>query len=273
MSPPSCPVEFTLWWCQRFHRIDACLWTPDLEKLELFSTICQLRAQSWIHRLDETQGGSRKLLRIFSGSEEPKRAVVIRDVLVCEPFVRLLACISKSIRAEQIRREVHPILHDAFVSIRQVRCLALDQLIIDLDRGAVWARTLNRLRITLERWTDMLLGITAAKQQVVVASYYNYGFSSERISEFAYEASDCENRLSVMLEDWLLLQGIRRTMRSFGPHRSLHRDWDSQLRHLAIDFLNASSFRTASVTDSLQLDQRFAAIEHWFSVIQEDATN
>jgi hypothetical protein len=244
-----------------------------LEKLELFSTICQLRAQSWIHRLDETQGSSRKLLRIFSGSEEPKRAVVIRDVLVCEPFVRLLACISKSIRAEQIRREVHPILHDAFVSIRQVRCLALDQLIIDLDRGAVWARTLNRLRITLERWTDMLLGITAAKQQVVVASYYNYGFSSERISEFAYEASDCENRLSAMLEDWLLLQGIRRTMRSFGPHRSLHRDWDSQLRHLAIDFLNASSFRTASVTDSLQLDQRFAAIEHWFSVIQEDATN
>lgn len=273
MSSPSCPVEFTLWWCQRFHRVDACLWKPDLEKVELFSTICQLRSQSWIHRLDESTSTSRKLLRIFSGSEEPSRQELIRDILVCEPLVRLLACVSKSIRAERIRHEVHPMLHDAFISIRQVRCLALDQLIIDLDRGAIWARTLNRLRITIEQWTDKLIGITAAKQQVVVASLYNYGFSSERIREFAYEASDDRNRLSGMLEDWFLLQGIRRTMRSFGPHVSAHSDWESQVRHLAIDFLSASSFRNASVTDSLQLDQRFAAIEHWFSVIQEDATN
>lgn len=273
MSPPSCPVEFTLWWFQRYHRIDACLWTPDLERVKLFASICQLRSVSWIHRLDEFKNSNWKLLDIFSGSEKPSRHDVVRDVLVCEPLIRLLASISKSIRAEQIRSQVHPILHDAFVSIRQVRCMALEQLIIDLDRGALWARSLNRLRITLEHWIDMLLGITAAKKQVAASNVYNYGFRPERIGEFAYEASDQENRLSGMLEDWFLLQGIRRTMRSFGTHAPLHSDWESQLRHLSTGFLSPRSFRNAPVTDSLQLDQRFAAIEHWFSVLQDDATN
>jgi hypothetical protein len=200
---------------------------------------------------------------MLSGPDQPSRSELIRDVLVAEPLVRLLAATSKSIRAGSIRQRVHPALHEAFVAVRQARCLALETLLEDLDRGAIWARSLNRLRITIEQWTDLLLGGAAAHLQMPVVSLQAYGFRVERIREFAFEASEVDPKNSGMLGDWFMLQGVRRTMRSFGPQRALHPDWDSQLRQLAKGFLDSKSFRDASVDQSLQIDQRFDKLEQW----------
>ena len=275
MPPPICPVEFALWWSQRYHRVKACSWSPKLDQVELFGAICQLRAQAWTDRLGESTASKWNLFAVLPSTGEPRRGElirqeVIRDVLVFEPLVRLLASTGKSIRAVEIRQRVHPILHESFVSVRRVRCVALELLMSDLERGLVWARSINRLRITLEHWTDMLLGIASANQQSTVASAQAYGFRNERIREFAYEAWETQQKLSPMLEDWLLIQGVRRTMRSFGPHSPVFLEWESQLLHLATSFVSPKSFLESSLTSSLQIDDRFDAIEHWFSVLQSE---
>jgi hypothetical protein len=209
---------------------------------------------------------------LVPASDKIGQPELIRDVLMAEPMIRLIAATSKSIRSEQIRRQVHPRLHEAFVSIRQIRCIALEQLLRDLDRGSVWARSLNRLRLTIEQWTDMLIGIASAKQQVSAASVQSYGYCAERLQEFAFEASDTSGRLSGMLEDWFLLQGVRRTMRSFEPHTPVHLEWESQLRHLAAEFLHPKSFLVGSLTQSLQIDERFQAVENWLEVLGDSNT-
>lgn len=271
MTAPTCPVEFALWWCKSYHRVSACVWSPNVEQVELFLASCKIRAQSWTNRLDDLKINKWNPIGMIAGSSTPDhRQDAIRDILVWEPLVRLLACTANAIRAGEIRQAIHPILHEAFVSIRQARCIALEQLIHEFDRGAVWARSINRMRIVLEQWTDMLLGIASAKQHTPIASLAAYGFQKERIQEFAYETIESGRKLSPMLEDWFMVQGIRRTLRSFGPSYSLHPDLDVQLRYLAKGLLSPSSFRDECLNHSLQLDQRFEAIEHWFSMLTEE---
>lgn len=268
MPPSTCPVEFALWWCQRYHRATCAVWSPDIEQVELFKTICKMRAKSWENRIEDFRASKWNVLGILSSTGQPDlRQALIHEILVCEPIVRLLACTANSIRASEIRQVIHPLFHDAFISTRHVRCKALEILICELDRGAEWARSLNRLRIVLEQWTDMLLGIASAQQNVPTASFSAYGFRNERIQEFAYETVESTRKLSPMLEDWFLLQGIRRTMRSFGSNLAVHPEWNSQVRQLAAGFLSPNSFLDECLTDSLQIDQRFAAIEHWFSMM------
>jgi hypothetical protein len=269
MTDPECPVEYALWWVQRFCRTTACVWAPRIDQLELFESICQLRVQSWTSHLGNSKPTKWKILQVLSTADPRKRPDVIRDVLVHEPMLRILAATAKSIRAHEIRQRVQPIFHEAFVSIRQVRCMALEQLIEDLDRGSPWARALNRLRISIEEWSDMLLGISATQLNVPIACFHEYGFSTQRLTEFAYDASESNEQLSGMLQDWLLLQGIRRTMRSFGPHLALQPTWEAQLRQLATGFLMPKSFISASITSSMQIDQRLDALEHWFSLLEQ----
>jgi len=270
MTAPTCPVEFALWWSKNYHRVSACVWSPDIEQAELFKATCKIRAQAWANRLDDLKINKWNPIGKIAGSAIPDRQDVIRDILVWEPLVRLIACTANAIRAGEIRQTIHPIFHEAFISIRQVRCIALEQLIYEVDRGAAWSRSINRMRIVLEQWTDMLLGIASAKQHAPIASLTAYGFRNDRIQEFAYETIESGQKLSPMLEDWFLVQGIRRTMRSFGPNHSLHPDWDIQLRHLAKGLLSPDSFRDEQLNDSLQLDQRFAAIENWFSMLADE---
>ena len=269
MSAPECPVEYSLWWAQRFCRTNACVWAPKSEQLELYESIFQLRVQSWTSHLGNSKPTKWKILGVLSTTDPPKRQDVIRDVLVHEPMLRILAAIAKSIRAHEIRQRVQPIFHEAFVSIRQVRCMALEQLIEDLDRGSLWARSLNRLRISIEEWTDMLLGVSANHLHAPVASFYDYGFRAHRLREFAFDASESNHQLSGMLQDWLLLQGIRRTMRSFGPHLALQPAWEAQLRQLATGFLMPKSFMQGSISKSMQIDQRLDALEHWVSLLEQ----
>lgn len=269
MPTPECPVEFALWWSERFLRMDPSAWAPRIDQLELFESVCQLRVQFWTRHLGSAKTTKWKILEMLSTSDPPMRQEAIRDVLVHEPLLRILAASAKSIRAREIRDRVRPIFHEAFVSIRQVRCLALEQLVLELDRGSLWARTLNRLRISIEQWTDMLLGNCASKLHVPVASLYEYGFRAPRIDEFAYESNGSNQKLSGMLQGWLLVQGLRRTMRAFGPHLALQPTQDAHLRQLATDFLMPKSFLEASATDSLQIDQRFDLIEHWCSLLEE----
>jgi len=271
MFVPHCPIEFALWWSKRYHRASGCVWSPEVHKVELFQSISMLRVQAWTDRLETAKVKKWKLLSSFGGALESQRREVSRevicDVLVSEPLVRLLASTAKSILVPEIRQRIHPLLQDTFVSMRQVRCVALEQLIVELDRGAPWARSVNRLRIAIEQWTDMLLGMATAQQDMPVATAFEYGFRSDRIREFAFEAAETDQRLSPMLEDWFLVQGVRRMMRSLAVAAPLYPDWGFQLHQLASSFLTSRAFLEESITESLQIEQRFEKIAHWLAML------
>ena len=265
MKTPDCPVEFAFWWTQRFRGIPRSAWTPQTDAFELFADIHRTRNQRWIECLSCHSTFRWPFSGLNSHSRDTLRYVVLREVLVSEPLVRVIAAASQSILAGGLRERIQPMAHQVFLAHRQVRCLVLEHLMRDLDHGGIWASSLNRLRISLEEWTDLLLGRHAAKTRVTLAPLLAYGFRENRIREYACEELEISERLSPALEGWLWLQGIRKTMRTQGRQSGpTHMDpqaSDPRLQQLAASMVAPDAFLDISVSQSHRIEEQLNEIE------------
>ena len=71
-------------------------------------------------------------------------SAILSDLLMSDPLTRIVAASARSILALDRRNKILPILNDSFLNHREVRCQALELLMHFIDRGYVWARSLNR---------------------------------------------------------------------------------------------------------------------------------
>jgi hypothetical protein len=184
---------------------------------------------------------------------------ILADIFLADPLSRVLAAASRCIYSIDRRERVTTFVNESFLSQREVRCDAVEMLMQSVQRGYLWARTLNRLRAYLEAWTDWLLGSIAAAWKLPSGCMVPYGFSRQRILEVAYELQEESSQLTEQWNHWFRIQGVRRSMRGFGELPALFPQWDMQLRFAMTSLLQAH--RLPDEDRSLEIDARFNRLE------------
>ena len=258
MSSP-CLLEFALSWVRQFKKSSTQLWNPSDLSIERFANLQRLRQHAWSNQLTLCKERSTSFLHLRSKTMADQVSAILSDLLIADPLTRVVAASARSIFALDRREKITPVLHDSFLNHREVRCQALELLMHFIDRGYVWARSLNRLRSFLEEWTDWLLGYLAAESLIPPTSLVPYGFSRNRILEIAYELQSPSNPLPPHWENWFRIQGIRRSLRSFPYLPPLFPDWDLELRNTAFSLLRS----TPSLENQLsyELDRQLNRVE------------
>lgn len=237
----TCLLEFALSWVRQFKKSSSQLWNPSDLSVERFANLQRLRQHAWSNQLTLCKERSMSFLHLRSKTMADQVSAILSDLLMADPITRVVAASARSIFALDRREKITPVLHDSFLNHREVRCQALELLMHFIDRGYVWARSLNRLRSFLEEWTDWLLGYLAAESLVPPTSLVSYGFSRNRILEIAYELQAPSNPLPPHWENWFRIQGIRRSLRSFPYLPPLFPDWDLDLRNSALSLLRSTT--------------------------------
>lgn len=207
--------------------------------IERFTNLQRLRQHAWSNQLSLCKERSASFLHLRSKTMADQVSAILSDLLMADPLTRVVAASARSIYALDRREKILPPLNDSFLNHREVRCQALELLMHFIDRGCVWARSLNRLRSFLEEWSDWLLGYLAAESLIPPTSIVPYGFSRSRIFEIAYELHSPSNPLPPHWENWFRIQGIRRSLRSFPNLPPLFPDWDFELRNSAVSLLRS----------------------------------
>lgn len=176
----------------------------------------------WLHlslRLSRLQS---KLWLAAAGDAEcteQQRCELIEEILVSEPRVRLLAAILARHDAAGSEHGLYRIacqfLHDHALAKR----FALTELLADsIPIGTL--TQINRLRVRMERWTDLLLGVAGSGIDA-----QTFGFDEERVNEHVQSGDRDEPQ-----RNRLIFCGLRRAVpqRHVGDrvrartHRSLH---------------------------------------------------
>lgn len=252
MSHP-CLLEFALSWVRQFQKSPPQLWNPSDLSIERFANLQRLRQHAWSNQLTLCKERSTSFLHLRSKTMVEQVSAVLTDLLMADPLTRVVAASARSIYTLDRREKILPVLHDSFLDHREVRCQALELLMHFIDRGCVWARSLNRLRSFLEEWTDWLLGSLAAESVIPPTSLVAYGFSRNRILEIAYELQSPSNPLPPHWENWFRIQGIRRSLRSFPHLPPLFPDWDQELRKSAIALLRSKPIQENQLARDIDL--------------------
>jgi hypothetical protein len=109
---------------------------------------------------------------------------LIEEVLLAEPLTRISVAVSMRTERRETDSQCFAIMHNVFCCHRSIRhrCLKLT-----LDGMDIWGNSverINRLRIYLEQWTDMLLGFFADPLTADDVAH-----SRDRVSEYAEDYS------------------------------------------------------------------------------------
>lgn len=109
---------------------------------------------------------------------------LIEEVLLSEPLTRISVAVAMRSENREVDSESFAIMHNVFCCHRSIRYQCLKLILDGMDVWGNSADRINRLRVYLEQWTDMLLGFFA---NPLTAS--DVAHSLDRASEFAEDYS------------------------------------------------------------------------------------
>jgi hypothetical protein len=177
----------------------------------------RVRFDTWSQLMTELDPWLSSYLPSARATAWKRCAVLIEEVLMAEPLVRVCVAVAKHLEEREVDGDSRAILHNVFSNHLEIRKRALEWILQGVDSGVADAHRLNRLRCYLEHWTDLLLGFFASR-----GSSDKYAFCSERVSDFASEYG--HRSLGNASETvWsLLLAGNRHWIRKHGSAEMLY---------------------------------------------------
>jgi hypothetical protein len=128
------------------------------------------------------------------------------EVLLSEPLTRIFAAIGMALDLATEIEEISPITQSVYVSHLEARKRVLQIIVDDHTMPLGEAVRLNRLRSTLERWTDTLLGYLTVQAGECT---FPLGFDQSRIRAFAEEARQLPPGPARETTCWLLSAAMR----------------------------------------------------------------
>lgn len=107
-----------------------------------------------------------------------------REVLLAEPLSRIAAAVAMRPENREVDAESCAIMHNVFCCHRSLRYRCMKRMLDGMDVWGNSAERINRLRVYLEQWTDMLLGFFADP-----STNHEVAHSFDRACEFAEDYS------------------------------------------------------------------------------------
>lgn len=131
------------------------------------------------------------------------------EVLLSEPLTRIFAAIGMALDLATEIEEISPITQSVYVSHLEARKRVLQIIVADSTMPLGEAVRLNRLRATVERWTDTLLGYLMSQAGECTLPL---GFDQARIRGFAEDAKQMPGGAAWETTCWLLSAAMRDAM-------------------------------------------------------------
>ena len=131
---------------------------------------------------------------------------LIDEVLLTEPVVRIFAALGIALDEACEIEEISPVTQSVYVTHLEARKRCLQIIVSDRTIPIDEAVRLNRLRITIERWTDTLLGYLMMQAG---ESSLAFVFDRARIRSFVEDARQMPVGMARETTCWLLSAAMR----------------------------------------------------------------
>lgn len=128
------------------------------------------------------------------------------EILLSEPLARVFAAIGMALDLACEIEEISPITQSVYVSHLEARKRVLEIIVSDRRMPLGEAVRLNRLRSTIERWTDTLLGYLMTQAGDCTLAL---GFDQARIRAFSEDARQMPVGSARETTCWLLSAAMR----------------------------------------------------------------
>ena len=133
--------------------------------------------------------------------QTPDHPELVEEILVCEPRVRLLGALLTRSDETQDQHDLTPIARQILHDHAQAKRIALTELLADSFPIGTLVQ-INRLRVRMERWTDLLLGVAGVGIDAAA-----FGFDEQRVREYRRTGDTDETQLGR-----LILCGLRQAV-------------------------------------------------------------
>lgn len=181
--------------------------------LQEYWTTSRARFDAWHAWINECQRQLEPGAQVL-GSEsawEASRFAIVEEVLLSEPLTRVYAALGAALDAQRDDEEVAPITHTVYLSHLEVRSRVLRLVLESRELAIEQAVKLNKLRATVERWCDALLGHLAAGQSGLGKSdaIGRYAFDPARANAFAEDVHQLSPGVARDTAGWLTSAAMR----------------------------------------------------------------
>ncbi len=192
-------------------------------------------------------------------------AGVLEEILVTEMLTRVIAAIGAGLDDPHEDDEVSPITHAVHLSHLEARNRVQRIMLLGRGNSVHQAIRLNRLRRTVEHWTDLLVGRVAADSMKPA----KYGINVHRTEQFASETR---------AQGFGSLSRTSARLLNVAMHESIRRQTDTQVALPQANQLVASSvlmmlrpdlFDSVGILKSLWLHRLQSGTDHADRVIDE----
>lgn len=154
-----------------------------------------------VHREYEAANNHQAMVRWWE--ENPG---IADEILLSEPLTRVFAAIGMALDLACEIEEISPITQSVYVSHLEARKRVLEIIVSDRTVPVGEAVRLNRLRSTIERWTDTLLGYLMTQAGECALPL---GFDRARIKAFSEDARQMPVGSARETTCWLLSAAMR----------------------------------------------------------------
>jgi hypothetical protein len=177
-------------------------------------------------------------------------AGLIDEILLSEPLVRVAAALGMALDLSCEIEEISPVTQSVYVSHLDVRKRALQIIVGNRSAPMDEAVRLNRLRSSIERWSDTMLGylMTSAGESTVA-----YAFDPPRTRAFAKDACYTSNSAGRDTTCWLLSAAMREALVRLSHDAAFHAESNRAIGDSILMTLRPDLFDSVGLLKSLWL--------------------
>ena len=194
---------------------------------------------------------------------------LIEEVLLSEPLTRITVAVAMRLETREIDGESCAIMHNVFCSHLAFRHRCLKLALEGLDLRMEWANRINRLRVYLEQWTDMLLGFFSD-----MATAQEYAHSMERVAEYATEYGYRRLGNDAPMIWSLFLAGNRHWLDQYQPSAIPFQSLSQEVSHAALGMVHPGWFDSLGLLPSRlanSISQRLQFIDQTIESLINDS--
>ena len=157
--------------------------------------------QLGMHHQSQFSGDQKQLVQWWKDNQG-----LLDEILLSEPLVRVYAALAASLDRSFRTDEIAPTTHSVYDSHLEVRRRVLQIIANDCSGAIEEAVRLNRLRVSIERWSDTLLGYLMIE---VGDAVIPYAFEAGRVIAFADDARQMPQGVARETAGWLTSAAMR----------------------------------------------------------------
>lgn len=175
---------------------------------------------------------------------------LLEEILLSEPLTRVYATLAAVLDENRDHEEVAPIAHSVYVTHLEARSRALRMLldcqVVSLDSAVM----VNKLRRTVERWCDALLGHLVADSP---QTGERYSFEHSRFRALAHDVAQLPHGASRDAAGWLMAAALAQSLRTSVRPEAMYPEQNRAIADSVIMCLRPDLFDSVGIYKSLWL--------------------